>query len=193
VRRIYDWILRLSRSPRALPALCVLSFAESSFFPIPPDAMLVPMCVARPERSLRYAAFCSLASVLGGVAGYLIGYALWQQVGGLFFEHVPGFTAERFSTMEAVYADWNFWVVFSAGLSPIPYKLITITAGVFEIGFVTFLIASTVSRSARFFLEALILRRYGPPAQAFIEKRFNLMALAFVVLLLGGFWAASLL
>jgi membrane protein YqaA with SNARE-associated domain len=188
MRRLYDWALRLAGSPRATPGLFLLSFAESSFFPIPPDVMLVPMCISRRERAFRYALLCSIASVLGGIAGYAIGHFLWDQVGTFFFEHVPGVTQAGFDRIAGKYEQYNFWVVFTAGFTPIPYKLITISAGVFEIAFGIFVIASTVSRSARFFIEAWICHRYGAPAQAFIEKNFNLVAFAFVVLLVGGFW-----
>lgn len=169
-------------------ALFLLSLAESSFFPIPPDVMLVPMCVAKPKKAFYYAFWCSVASVIGGVIGYLIGTYAWDAVGPFFFDHIPGFTHEKFAKVGGWYADWNFWIVFTAGFTPIPYKLITITAGVFGIFFPTFLLASAISRSARFFLVAFLLNRWGPAAQVFIEKHFNKVAIAFVVLLIGSFW-----
>ncbi|MCB9897076.1 MAG: DedA family protein [Planctomycetes bacterium] len=157
-------------------------------FPIPPDVMLVPMCVAEPKKSLRYAAFCSVASVLGGMAGYALGHFLWDEIGPWFFANVPGFSQARFDSVQALYEKWNFVVVFSAGFSPIPYKLFTISAGVFDISFPTFLLASAVSRSARFFLVAAMLKKYGVQAKDFIERRLNVLALVFVVLLVGCFW-----
>lgn len=188
IRPLYDKVIELSRRPYALPALSVLSFLESMIFPIPPDVMLVPMCVAEPKRALRYATFCSIASVLGGVAGYAIGMFLWGEVGPWFMANVPGFSPDKFESVQALYEKWNFVVVFSAGFSPIPYKLFTITAGVFGVSFWTFVLASAISRSARFFLVAYMLQRYGTQAKDFIERRLNILAFAFVVLLVGAFW-----
>lgn len=191
MRRTYDWMLELSRRPNAERALFLLAFAESMFFPIPPDVMLIPMCVARPGKALRFALICSIASLLGGMAGYAIGHFFWQGVDQIFFQYVPGFTPELFERVGEKYEQYNFWVVFTAGFTPLPYKIITISAGVFQVNFLMFVIASAVSRSARFFLVAAILKRWGPPAQELIEKHFNLVATAFVVLLIGGFWVLS--
>lgn len=191
MRRLYDWILELAGRPNALPILTVLSFAESVIFPIPPDTMLMPMVLAKPEKAWRYAAFCSLGSLLGGVAGYALGMLAWGAISGFFFDHVPGFTEQRFDQIQTMYETWNFWIVFTAGFTPIPYKIITISAGVAAINFPTFLIASAVSRSARFFLVAWILKRWGPPAQSFVERNFGLVSLVFVALLVGGFVLVS--
>lgn len=193
MRRLYDWVLELSRRPTAQGALALLSFAESMIFPIPPDTMLIPMCVAEPKRSYRYAFICSVASLLGGIAGYAIGMFFWEQAGPWFFEHLArfGFTEDKFAKVQGLYQDYDFWVVFTAGFTPIPYKIITISAGVFEIAFTGFVIASAVGRSARFFLIAFLLRRWGEQAQVFIDKHFNKLAIAFMVLLIGGFWAIS--
>jgi membrane protein YqaA with SNARE-associated domain len=187
MRRLYDWILELAGRPNALPVLTALSFAESVIFPVPPDTMLMPMVLAKPERAYRYAFWCSIGSLLGGIAGYALGMLAWTAIQGFFYDYVPGFTAEKFATFTGLYEQWNFWIVFTAGFTPIPYKVITISAGVAGIGFPTFLIASAVSRSARFFLVAFILKRWGPPAQAFVERNFGLVSLAFVALLVGGF------
>ena len=191
MRKLYDWVLRIAASPRAVLGLFLLSFAESSCFPIPPDVMLVPMCVADRRRAYRFAAICTLGSVLGGIAGYAIGHFFWEAVGGWFFAHVPGFTQSGFDRVSDLYTRWDFWVVFTAGLTPIPYKLITITAGVFEISFPIFVAASVISRGARFFAEAWACHRWGEPAQAFIDRNFNWVATAFVALLLGGFWIVT--
>jgi membrane protein YqaA with SNARE-associated domain len=174
-----------------VPALFFLSLAESSFFPVPPDVMLLPMCIAKRARAFYYAAVCSAGSVIGGIVGYGIGHFLWERVRDFFFANIPGFTHHGFDRVAGLYAEYDFWVVFTAGFTPIPYKLITITAGVFEIAFPVFVIASVVSRSARFFLEAWACHRFGSRAQELIEKHFNLVAIAFVVLLIGGFWAAG--
>lgn len=191
MRRLYEWVLSLAASPRALPALVAVTFAESVIFPIPPDVMLIPMCIARPERALRYALLMSIASVLGGIAGYGIGLWAWDQVGPWFFAHVPGFTQAGFEEVGTLYDAHNFLIVFAAGFTPIPYKLITISAGVFGIAFPMFVIASAVSRAARFFLVAWLLARLGARAQVFIDKYFNWLAIAFVALLVGGFWVLS--
>jgi len=191
MRRLYEWVLSLAASRRALPALLVVTFAESMIFPIPPDVMLIPMCIARPERALRYALLMSIASVLGGIAGYGIGLWAWDHVGPWFFAHVPGFSETGFEHVRELYDAHNFVIVFAAGFTPIPYKLITISAGVFHIAFPMFVIASAVSRSARFFLVAGLLARFGAHAQVFIDKYFNWLAIGFVVLLVGGFWVLA--
>lgn len=189
-RRLYGWVLHWAYTPYALPALILLSFAESSFFPVPPDVLLVPLCLGQPTRGYRFAFYCSVFSVLGGIAGYALGMFLWDSgLRELCFEHIPGFTPEGFARTSILYGEWNFWIVFTAGFSPIPYKLFTITAGVFheDVHFATFVLASAISRSARFYLEAFLLRRYGPPIRDLVEKRLGLMALLFCVLLVGGF------
>lgn len=188
--RLYRWVLHWAGHPHARWALFLIALAESSVFPVPPDVLLIAMCLARPRASRQYAAISTGGSVVGGVIGYAIGWGIWSLVGDYFFRILGpfGFTDANFMKVQAAYQNHAFWAVFTAGFTPIPYKLITISAGVFEIAFGIFVIASTVSRSARFFLEAWICHRYGPPAQAFIEKNFNLVAFAFVVLLVGGFW-----
>ena len=186
-RRLYDWTLAWAYRPSAAVALFVLSFAESSFFPVPPDVLLIPLTLGDRRKWLRYALLCSLASVAGGATGYLIGYAAWQAVGKFFFDWIPGFTPARFEEVGNAYEQWNFWVVFTAGFTPLPFKVITITAGVFKINFVVFLIAAAVSRSARFFLVAGLCRVFGARITPFIDKYFNWLALAFAALLIGGF------
>jgi membrane protein YqaA with SNARE-associated domain len=190
IRRLYDWVIHWAFTPYALPALILISFAESSFFPIPPDVLLIPLCLGDPKRAYVFAAWCSVASVLGGIAGYGIGMFAWEGgVDRLCFDYVPGFTPQVFARVQDWYQTWDFWVVFAAGFSPIPYKVFTIAGGVFGINFVTFVLASLISRSARFFLVALLLKRYGAPVREFIERRFGLATLAFCVLLIGGFIA----
>ncbi|GJM20087.1 MAG: cytochrome b561 [Planctomycetota bacterium] len=184
LRRLYDWILDLSKRPIALPAMTLLSLAESSFFPIPPDVMLIPMCVANRARALVYAFWCSFGSVVGGVIGYAIGYFLWDDVSGFFFDLIPGFDQELFDSMQGYYEEWNFWIVFAAGFTVIPYKIFTISGGVFAVGFPMFVVASALSRSARFFLEAYLIKRYGEKAQVWIEERFNLVATVLVAVLI---------
>ncbi len=188
-RRVYDWTLAWAYRPTAAVALFCLSFAESSFFPIPPDVLLMPLVLGNRHRWFRYAFLCSLASVLGAVGGYLIGWGAWQAVANVFFNYVPGFTHENFQKVSQWYETYSFWIVFAAGFTPIPFKVITITGGVFEINFVVFLIAATVSRSARFFLVAGLMRIFGPKITPFIDKYFNWLAMLFAALLIGGFLA----
>ncbi|MEM7203031.1 MAG: YqaA family protein [Planctomycetota bacterium] len=187
-RRLYNWVLHWADTPYALPALFVLSFAESSFFPIPPDILLLPLCLGQPTKALRYAFWCSVASVLGGIAGYWMGYGLWNVgLDQICYQYVPGFTEEKFMHVGELYEEWSYWIVFTAGFTIIPYKLFTISAGVFGISFIPFVIASLAGRSARFFLVAWLLRRYGQPIREFIEKRLGWMMILFCALLLGGF------
>ena len=176
--------------------LFVLAFAESSFFPIPPDVLLIALGLGCAAKAFRYALICTIGSVLGAMAGYAIGHYLWQTPGGeftaiadFFFRIIPGFTHTEYDKICAMYNQYNFWVVFTAGFSPIPYKLITITAGVFKIDFPVFLVASVVSRGLRFFLISWLIWKYGEPIKRFIDKYFNWLALVFTVLLIGGFFA----
>ena len=187
-RRLYNWVLHWAYTAYAVPALIVLSFAESSFFPIPPDVLLLPLCLGEPRKAYRFAFYCSLFSVLGGMAGYALGMFFWESgLQELCFDYL--FTPDSFTRISALYGEWNFWIVFTAGFSPIPYKLFTISAGILheDVHFATFVLASAISRSARFYLEAFLLHRYGPPIRDFIDKRLGLMALLFCVLLVGGF------
>ncbi|GMW00988.1 MAG: hypothetical protein AMXMBFR84_21250 [Candidatus Hydrogenedentota bacterium] len=187
LKRLYDWVLSWADTPYGGVALFVLAFAESSFFPIPPDVLLIALCLGNRERWIRFAMICTTASLLGGLAGYGIGWGLWHVVDQFFFTYVPGFSPEQFSRVQGLYEQWNFWIVFIAAFTPIPYKVITVTAGVFGVNVFMFALASLVGRAARFFLVAYLLHRFGEPIHGFIEKRFNLLTIVFVVLLLGGF------
>ncbi|MBS3733428.1 MAG: DedA family protein [Phycisphaerae bacterium] len=196
-RRLYDWTLAWAYRPSAAVALFVLSFAESSFFPVPPDVLLMPLVLGNRRKWFRYALTCSLASVLGAVAGFMIGWLAWGAgVDRLFFDYVPGFTSHVHEVVSSRYDQYNFWIVFTAGFTPIPFKVITITAGVFgtsgavespPVFFAVFLVAATVSRSARFFLVAGLMRLFGPRITPFIERYFGWLTLLFVALLVGGF------
>jgi len=192
IRRLYHWVLHWAETPYGEPALLLLAFAEASFFPIPPDVLLLALCISVPARSFRFAATASLGSVLGGMAGYGIGFGLWGIVADMFFRYIPGFSENLFSQVQQSFAANGFWVVFTAGFTPIPYKVITIGAGVFRIDFWIFLVASLVSRSMRFFLVAALIYRYGPSIKNFIEKYFNLLTLIFTLLLIGGFLLLNL-
>lgn len=185
IRRLYDWTLHWAETPYGVPALAALAFAESSFFPVPPDVLLIALCLGIPARSFRFALVCTAFSVVGGMGGYLIGFVVWHQVSEFFFSYV--FSRELFETVGRMYGENAFWAVFTAGLTPIPYKVFTVAAGVFEIDFVAFLVASVLGRAGRFFAVAALIRVFGPPIRDFIDKYFNLLSIAFVILLAGGF------
>jgi membrane protein YqaA with SNARE-associated domain len=185
-KRLYQWMLRAAESPRAVRVLGLLSFAESSFFPIAPDLMLVPMMLARPPRAFFYAAVTTASSVLGGAGGYAIGYFLFRQIGQPILAFY-GYDAQ-FSAFAQGYNEQGLWIVFAAGLTPLPYKIFTIASGLTHMNFALFMGASLVSRALRFFLEAALLWKFGDKARIFIEKRLGLLLTGAVILLLGGFW-----
>jgi len=187
VRRLYDWVLSWADSPYATVALFFLALAESSFFPIPPDVLLLALCLSLPALAPRYALICTLGSVLGGMLGYLIGFSFWESTSQLFFTWVPGFTPELFARIQHLFQQYDFWFVFTAGFTPIPYKIITVGAGVFNLQFIIFVVASCISRGLRFFLIAWLVSRYGSAARSFIDENFNRLTIAFTVLLVGGF------
>ncbi len=190
-RRLYDWMMKMAEHPRAVWALTGVSFAESSFFPLPPDIMLIPMVLARRARAFFYAGIASLSSVLGGVLGYLIGYFLFESVGRPVLDFY-GY-GEKFSGFASQYNEWGAWIVLMAGLTPFPYKVITIASGVTGLSFPVFMLASLVARSARFFAVSSLLYWFGPQIRSFIEKYFGLVTLAFFILLIGGFVAVKYL
>jgi membrane protein YqaA with SNARE-associated domain len=193
VRRLYDWVLSWAETPYGAPALLLLAFAESSFFPIPPDPLLMALALGAPRKALYFAGLCAVGSVLGGVAGYAIGWGIWALVADAFFAWVPGVTPESFERVRAIYDRWDFWAVFAAGFTPIPYKVFTLSAGVFSISFPVFVFASALSRGARFFLLAGIIYYFGPGIQRFIDRYFNRLVWLFFALLIGGFLVIELL
>ncbi len=193
VRRLYDWILHWAETPWGGPALAILCFAEASFFPLPPDPLLIALCLGAIRRSFYFAVVASVASVAGGVLGYGIGVGGWHVMSDFFFTYVPGVTSESFSTVQDFYAKYDFWAIFMAGLTPIPYKVFTLSAGVFSINFGVFLVASVVSRSLRFFLVAGLIYKFGAPISRFIDRYFELLATIFGVLLVLGFLAIKYL
>lgn len=192
VRRMYDWVLSYAEKPHGDWALFAFAFAESSFFPIPPDPLLIALALGSPKRALRFALICSVASILGGLAGYAIGWGIWGAVDQFFFAYVPGVTPEAFARVQDLYNSYDFWAIFAAGFTPIPFKVFTLSAGVFAISLPIFLIASTISRSARFFLVAGLIYMYGPPIQGFIDRHFDRLAWLFLILLVGGFVVVKL-
>lgn len=188
LRRLYDWVLGWADTPYGGLALVLIAFAESSFFPIPPDVLLIALCLGSREKWLRFAVLCSAASIVGGMVGYAIGWGIWSTVDSYFFTYVPGFTTAQFSLVRDLYEKYNFWIVFVAAFTPIPYKVITVTAGVFGVNFFLFMIATIVGRSARFFLVSALLYKFGEPVRDFIDRRFNVVTIVFAVLLVGGFY-----
>jgi membrane protein YqaA with SNARE-associated domain len=188
-RRLYDWVIHFAHTPHGARALAVLSFAESSFFPVPPDVLLAPLALGAPRKWFQFATVCSIASVFGGILGYCIGAFFWTAVGPWAFAHLGGIglTQANFDKFHAWYDKYDFWIVFTCGFTPLPYKVCTISAGIARINFVGFLIASAVSRSARFFIVAGLMGWKGERVKPIIDKHFNWLSLAFVVLLIGGF------
>ena len=187
VRRAYDWVLHWADTPYGLQALAVLALVESSVFPIPPDPLLIALCLRAAGRAFRFAAVATIASVVGGIVGYGIGAVVWGSVSGFFFDYVPGITPEAFANAQGLYERWDFWFVFLAGLTLIPYKVFTIAAGVFEINFPVFVLASVLSRGLRFFLVAGLIYLYGEPIRSFIDRYFNLVVSVFALIFVLGF------
>ncbi|MDX2224008.1 MAG: YqaA family protein [Rhodospirillaceae bacterium] len=187
IRRLYDFTISLSIHPRAIWALAIISFIESSIFPIPPDVLIIAMVIAAPTQAWRIAAVASVASVLGGYAGYGIGYFLYETVGRAIVAFY-GYEAQ-FESFRGLYEEWGFWIVAGAGFTPFPYKVITIASGAANLDIWTFGVASAVSRSARFFLVAALLWKFGAPIRYFVERYLNLLTVVFFVLLIGGFVA----
>ena len=187
LNRLYARTLALAASRYAMAALALVAFAESSFFPLPPDLLLIPMILARPRRAFLLAAICTLASVAGGFLGYAIGYFLFDAIGRpiLEFYHAMG----RYDALKSAFAQWGVWIIIIKGLTPIPYKLVTIASGVAQFPIVPFALASLVSRSLRFFLLAALLWRFGEPVRDFIEQRLMLVTSLFAAALVGGFVA----
>jgi membrane protein YqaA with SNARE-associated domain len=186
-KKLYDWMLHWADTPYGPIALFILALAESSFFPIPVDPLLIALCLGAIKKSWRFAFYTSIASILGGMIGYAIGFGVWEAVDTFFFKYVPGFSESLFNRVMANFNEYGFWYVFAAGFTPIPYKVFTIASGVFKLNFVLFVTASTISRSLRFFAIAALFRKFGPEIKSFIDKYFNLLAILFFILLLGGF------
>ena len=200
IRVIYDWVLSWSEKPSGPTALGVMSMTEASFFPIPPDVLLIPLALGNRDKAIRFAIICSVCSIFGAMIGYGIGHFIWWAEPGqftgfaqFFFDHIPGFTILAFSKIQTLYEKWNFWIVFTAGFTPIPFKLFTISAGAFKINFAAFVLASLVGRSARFFLVSGLIKKFGEPIHGFIDNYFNILAIALTLLLFGGFFVITLL
>lgn len=190
-RKLYDWTLRLAHHRHAVRSMAAVSFAESSFFPIPPDVVLVPVVLANRARAYWIATVCTVASVLGGILGYLIGMFLWESVGVWLAQvyHLEG----KMKDLELLYAQWGAAVILIKGLTPIPFKLVTIASGVFAFNFPLFVLLALITRGFRFFLIAFLLKKFGEPVQEFIERRLTLIGWAVLIALVAGFAAVALI
>lgn len=187
LRPFYDWTLRVSGHPHSERWLAGVSFVESSVFPIPPDVMIVPMVLADRARAWRIALIATIASVAGGLAGYAIGYFFFEAIGQPILELYG--KAEKFDEFATLYNEWGAWVVFGAGVTPFPYKVITIASGVTHLDLLIFTLSSVAARGLRFFVVAGLLWYFGPPIRRLLEKHFGLITTLFFVLLIGGFVA----
>jgi membrane protein YqaA with SNARE-associated domain len=187
LRGLYDWVMRLAAHKRALPALAVISFLESSVFPIPPDVMLIPMVLADRTRAFKIALVCTVASVLGGLLGYAIGYYLFATLGEWVVK-TYGLQA-GLAAFRAGFEEWGIWIILIKGATPIPYKLVTIASGAAHFDLFTFVWASILTRGVRFFAVAALLWKFGEPIRGFIEERLSLLTWLFLIALVGGFVA----
>jgi len=185
LRRLYDWTIRMAGHPQALKVLAAVSFSESSFLPIIPEILLIPMVLERRDRAWRIATVCTIASVLGGALGYVIGYYLFAAVGQAIIDLFR--QQANFDAFKALCAKYGFWFILLKGLTPIPYKLVTIGSGVIGYNFWLFMLASLITRGGRFFAVASLLKAYGPPIRTFLERYLTLVTTAVVVLIVLGF------
>jgi membrane protein YqaA with SNARE-associated domain len=185
LRRLYDRIVAAAGKPHATWTMGAVSFAESSFFPIPPDIMLIPMALARPDRAYRLALWCSVMSVAGGVLGYAIGALLYDSV-GQWVMHVYGY-GSKVEEFRAAYSEWGAWIILLKGLTPIPYKIVTITSGFAGYNLGLFILFSAITRGGRFFILAFLIHRYGEQARHIIERRLGLWTAIFAAIIVGGF------
>jgi len=191
MKRLYDWMMRLAAHGKAKTALFWVAFVESSFFPIPPEVMLIPMVLAKRHQAWLIAAAATTGSVLGGLFGYVIGYFLFDAVAQPLLEFY-GYAA-KFASFKSQYNDYGAWIVFFAGITPFPYKVITIASGATQLSIPVFVIASMLSRGIKFFIEAGLLFWFGEPIRNVLERWFNLIAIVFIILLVGGFIAMKYL
>lgn len=190
IKRLYDWVLSWSESRWGWVALLFIALFEASWFPLPPDILLIALCLGATKKSFRFASICLVGSIVGAALSYGIGHFLWiapdgepTAIANFFYDHV--FSVESFQNVANLYDKYNFWIIFTAGFTPLPFKLFTIAGGMFDINFVMFIIASIVARGLRFFLIAGLIWKYGAPIKSFIDKYFNLLATLFTVILIG--------
>lgn len=185
LQRVYNRCMEWIQTPAGIWVLFFIAVAESSFFPIPPDVFLIALCIAVPKKSFKYAAVCAAGSVIGGALGYGLGLAFMDTLGQRILDLYG--LAEKYQVVQGLYQQYDAWAVAAAGFTPLPYKLFTITAGAFRIDFPTFMLVSLAARSARFFLVAALIYKFGAPVQYFINRYFNILTIVFLVLLVGGF------
>jgi len=185
IKKLYDWVLHWAETPYAVPALFVLAFAESSFFPVPPDVLLIALAISIPKKAFKYALICMIGSVIGGVLGYGIGMFGYETVGKPIVDFYHG--QEVMELIKTKYDQHGFLGILIAAITPIPYKVFTIASGVFEFDFLLFVAASIIGRSTRFFIVAGLIWKFGAPIKSFIDKYFNLLSILFIILLVGGF------
>jgi membrane protein YqaA with SNARE-associated domain len=188
LRRLYDWCIAAADKPYATWLMGAVSFTESSFFPIPPDAMLIPMSLARPDKAFYYATVCTVTSVAGGVMGYLIGAVLYDSV-GLWLIKLYGY-GDKVEAFRAAYVEWGGWIILIKGVTPIPYKIVTIASGFAGYNLLMFVLLSCVARGMRFYLAAFLLHRYGAQARAIIEERLGFWVTISAIVLIAGIVAA---
>lgn len=186
LKRLYEWVLSLGERKGGTYALSFVSFIEASIFPIPPDPLLIALCLGKPAKSLYFGIICSIFSVLGAIAGYFIGWGIWELVDTLFFDHI--ITTEAFTYVNQKYNQNAFLAILGAAFTPIPFKVFTVTAGVFKINLFIFVIACAIGRSARFMLLSVLILVFGQKIKFFIDKYFNILALIFFVMLVLGFF-----
>ena len=185
IKKLYDWVLHWAETPYGVPVLFLLAFAESSFFPVPPDVLLIAFSISLPAKSIRFAAIFAVGSVLCGIVGYGIGHYGYEAVGKPIVDFYHG--QAIMDGVKLKYDQYGFWGILFAAITPIPYKVFTIASGVFKFDFWLFLVASIIGRSARFFVVAGLIWKFGPSIKSFIDKFFNLLCVAFMILLIGGF------
>ncbi|MDP6570088.1 MAG: DedA family protein [Candidatus Marinimicrobia bacterium] len=197
LKRMYNWVLSWGSSQHAGSMLFFLALAEATFFPIPPDVLLIALAVGNQKKALHFASICTIGSIIGGFIGYCIGHYLWwngssfSEIAIFFYQHIPGFTEEVFLNIKNKYDLYGFAIVFTAGFTPIPYKVFTISAGAFSISLPMFIGASIVSRGARFFIVAILINKFGEKVKSVIDKYFNILSIVFVVLLFGSFFLVT--
>jgi membrane protein YqaA with SNARE-associated domain len=200
LRKLYDWVLHWAETPYGPAALFILAFAEASFFPVPPDALLIALVLGANQKAFKFATICLVGSVTGALLGYVIGHFLWWTPDGnftslalFFFNTLPGFSEKDFNLIQKMYSEYDFWIIFTAGFTPLPYKVFTVSSGAFKISLPMFIIASIISRGARFFFISFLIWKFGPQIKSFIGKYFNWLAIVFTILLIGGFFAINYL
>lgn len=191
IKKLYDWVIHWAETKYGVPVMAFISFIESSIFPIPPDPLLMALGLSRPNKAILYAIICSVASVAGGLVGYLIGWTIWEIVSEFFLTYL--FSVDAFNYVEIKYNENAFLAILGAAFTPIPYKVFTITAGVFKINLATFILASSIGRSARFLIEGSLIYFFGEKIRDFIEKYLNLLSIIFFILLLVGIYITKFL